>query len=673
MKSSEEIAAQIEDDKKAEKQWSKSSTLFEHPFNPIFLDMHDPKKTKTQATLNFADGSTIDKSGFSSGESESFFDHYDSARQQRLSGNHQEALQSIERALSLVKTNTWRAYSLLEKGRIFRDLGNIQEARLYFEESKNFFPNPNPQVDLSLGILEEREGEFKKAETFYREAIRLNPEYPEALNNLGWVMVVLEKYEEAISYFDQALRLRPESHLYYNNRGIAKQRLNLFPQADKDFEQAITSQETARKSYLINYCHNKIFLNQSEEAIRILEDKNREAPHDLDIAIALSAAYMSNNKYAETIGLLQPLLLAHRDNILCLSNLATAYLCLKRYDEALDILDKLILPVKNSDLHQRKKCLLDIYKKIGIIMTAYGFWDEAVEAYNIALELTESSYEKDNIHFNRGNAFFDNKNFEQAIQDYQNISPGYKTEMVASFLQEAIAAASQSNEEEIFSSHTEQSTSLFDNKEIIEMLAQHCRVKLGDVASYPNNLEHKQDISLFSPVRTDVDNRYHSTCYELYKNPNDNDRWYRKKIARICKNTGKWIDISEGTERLATSSSVYAFIITEDNKILLNNLGHYNLAKHRPVKFAGCISFKDGIIGMWNNCSGHYKPHHFLAENIANQTQLPFDKFQPRHIMQKRIAELMKKYNRNFGDIANILERMTFGDSKLARDIYDCT
>ena len=43
----------------------------------------------------------------------------------------------------------------------------------------------------------------------FNQALKLNPNYAEALNNRAVVLVSLKKFEEALESYDQAIALRP--------------------------------------------------------------------------------------------------------------------------------------------------------------------------------------------------------------------------------------------------------------------------------------------------------------------------------------------------------------------------------------------------------------------------------------------------------------------------------
>ena len=55
----------------------------------------------------------------------------------------------------------------------------------------------------------------------FTEALRLRPDYPEALIDRGAAYIRKELYDQAITDCSEALRLKPDLAYAYNNRGFA--------------------------------------------------------------------------------------------------------------------------------------------------------------------------------------------------------------------------------------------------------------------------------------------------------------------------------------------------------------------------------------------------------------------------------------------------------------------
>lgn len=59
----------------------------------------------------------------------------------------------------------------------------------------------------------------------YDKSLDINPKNQISLNNKGYTLNMLEKFEEAIIYFDRAIEENPKMAYAYNNRGLAKIKL----------------------------------------------------------------------------------------------------------------------------------------------------------------------------------------------------------------------------------------------------------------------------------------------------------------------------------------------------------------------------------------------------------------------------------------------------------------
>ena len=73
----------------------------------------------------------------------------------------------------------------------------------------------------SRGITYKDTGEVDLAIQDYNKAIELNPEFPEAYNNLGVVYDEKGEHEKAVDYYSKAIELRSYYANAYNNRGMA--------------------------------------------------------------------------------------------------------------------------------------------------------------------------------------------------------------------------------------------------------------------------------------------------------------------------------------------------------------------------------------------------------------------------------------------------------------------
>jgi tetratricopeptide (TPR) repeat protein len=102
--------------------------------------------------------------------------------------------------------------------------GDIMMARKMFREAIEFYKpdaGKNAIIANKTGIAYHQLQDLQNAEKYYRRAVKLNPKYPEAINNLGTVYYAKKSYRRAINQYKEALRIRPDSASVLSNLGTA--------------------------------------------------------------------------------------------------------------------------------------------------------------------------------------------------------------------------------------------------------------------------------------------------------------------------------------------------------------------------------------------------------------------------------------------------------------------
>jgi Tfp pilus assembly protein PilF len=165
---------------------------------------------------------------------------------QLLLAGHQAADAEVEseKALALDKSNSG-AMLLLARAR--QDVGRLDEAEAAFDRLMQEKPK-NPEPCVAYGLLEERRGNWQRAEELYRRALDLQASQPAAANNLSYLL--LEHGGDtnyALSLAQIARRGMPESPSTadtlawaYYNKGIYDSAINLFQEAIKSVPQNAT-------------------------------------------------------------------------------------------------------------------------------------------------------------------------------------------------------------------------------------------------------------------------------------------------------------------------------------------------------------------------------------------------------------------------------------------------
>ncbi|HLG21606.1 MAG TPA: tetratricopeptide repeat protein [Candidatus Manganitrophaceae bacterium] len=213
------------------------------------------------------------------------------------------ALTVLSRAVEL-KPDLMVAH--LRLGEIYERQGNLAEAIREFEEAYLYLTDENSpegaRVLSRLEALQEgvalrehwgagldflKKGDFKAAEGAFREILAWQPQNAKALNYLGIVLGIQNRFEEAIDIFKESLRLEPDlldsrirlAELYEMKGASAESRSELeralFLLEDKDGEEAQSLDE--RLNAIDERIELKDILTQSEKEI---------AEKNIDAAIA---------------------------------------------------------------------------------------------------------------------------------------------------------------------------------------------------------------------------------------------------------------------------------------------------------------------------------------------------------------------------------------------------
>lgn len=78
--------------------------------------------------------------------------------------------------------------------------------------------------------------QYEKAVEKYQQALEYKPDFPEALNNLGYSLRKSGHFLDALKYYDKAIALRPDYVEAHEYRGHAYLGLNRIDDAKKEYD-----------------------------------------------------------------------------------------------------------------------------------------------------------------------------------------------------------------------------------------------------------------------------------------------------------------------------------------------------------------------------------------------------------------------------------------------------
>jgi tetratricopeptide (TPR) repeat protein len=111
------------------------------------------------------------------------------------------------------------AWLLILGARTWVQVGLWRDSQTLFTHTLSV-TSDNLVIEYNLGHVLGQQGKLDEAVRHFAEAIRINPNYYDALFNMGVTLANQGKFAEALEYYDQALRVEPNSGKAYMEKGL---------------------------------------------------------------------------------------------------------------------------------------------------------------------------------------------------------------------------------------------------------------------------------------------------------------------------------------------------------------------------------------------------------------------------------------------------------------------
>ena len=160
-------------------------------------------------------------------------------------GQFQEALAAINR---LIKTYDKDPFLYNIKGSCLCETGDLSASIASFE--KAILINPDYAEALyNLGVAYQKLDQPDMAIETYKKAIAIQHAYPTAHHNLGIIYFQKDQMNSAIKSFEWAIAYSPNYSEAIRNLGSALQKINQFDEAKKQFEKVISLDPEYAQAY----------------------------------------------------------------------------------------------------------------------------------------------------------------------------------------------------------------------------------------------------------------------------------------------------------------------------------------------------------------------------------------------------------------------------------------
>jgi len=215
------------------------------------------------------------------------------------------------------------------------------------------------QKFLLKGNLASKERNWQQASYYYAEAIRLEPCYADAWNNLGTVFFQQQRYDKAMENYDKALNCNPKFINALLNRANTSYELKEYFRTISDLEKVMEIRpDTAITFFTLGLTYTKMrefnkALISFEHCWKLTDEKQEKQRTELAVNHAIVQFYLKNFEQAKTE--LQTLAKRNEKEPNIYNTLALIETELGHYPEAMNYINEAIRldPVQSYYLNNR--------------------------------------------------------------------------------------------------------------------------------------------------------------------------------------------------------------------------------------------------------------------------------------------------------------------------------
>jgi tetratricopeptide (TPR) repeat protein len=296
-----------------------------------------------------------------------------------MSGKADKAIEAFNDLVQIDPTA--RSYAFL--GLSYRNLGRFDEARKFFELGLKADPR-NAACLFNMGYIEGRQGNQTKAEEYFQQTLKSNPDYAEALLELANLRITAKRNQEAADLLRRYVKVAREPSSGYYKLAMVERSLKQFDAAQRDLSVFQTLSKNSPPGpypyqHLFDYLDNRSNLSARERTqLDLTELENQIKTHP---------------------GRPQDLYL-----------LAEAYLKLGKVDEARQTIVQLD-QTSGEDFRMQGG--------LGVLLARYRLYDDAIRHFQAA---AKANPESDDVKFDLADAYFRKGQYQQALEAAQSVS-----------------------------------------------------------------------------------------------------------------------------------------------------------------------------------------------------------------------------------------------------------
>lgn len=279
----------------------------------------------------------------------------------------------------------------------------MEEARALCEDVCR--TEDQPGAWYLLGVIHGMLGDSKQAESCYRKAVELKPDYADAHFRLGVVLAALGRLDEGIASLQEAARLVPDHGVAYAAMGNARVEQRRFEDAVASYRRALEINPGDIES-LVNLGNALSELGHKEEAVAAFRQAIGHDPGFMGAYHNLGLALLDLDCHSEAIDFYRIALQKDPGHPVILADLGVALSLQKKHDEAVASYRRVIeINPRDAETHYN----------LANALWATGRFSEAIENYHAAIRLQPDNAD---AHVNLGLVYLSLGNFRDGWNEY---------------------------------------------------------------------------------------------------------------------------------------------------------------------------------------------------------------------------------------------------------------
>ena len=162
--------------------------------------------------------------------------------------------------------------------------------------------NPNfPEAYNNLGLALHRKNMLDEAIESYQKAVQLNPKYSDAYNNLADALSIKGQIKAAVSYYEKALLFNPDCPDIYVNLGNVYLKTGHIEKSIRYFKKAQDMSNPNLPAIFNGLGNAFLSMNQYSEAISYFQKAMEHKPSDLNSYINIGVAQKDQGNFNEAM------------------------------------------------------------------------------------------------------------------------------------------------------------------------------------------------------------------------------------------------------------------------------------------------------------------------------------------------------------------------------------